>query len=67
MKRASDIMLSVLDLASVRVGGTVAESFRNARTLAPQGDKQGDVAEQFPNEFRDGSGHARISRIKVTW
>jgi len=30
MKRASDIVLLVLDLASVREGGTVAESFRNS-------------------------------------
>jgi hypothetical protein len=67
MKPNSEIVLSVLDLAGVREGGTVAESFRNTRTLAPQVDKQGYVAEQFQNGFRDGSGHARISGIKVTW
>ena len=35
MKRASTIALSVLDLATVREDGTVAESFRNTVKLAP--------------------------------
>ncbi len=34
MKPYTDIVPSVLDLASVRVGGTVAESFSNSLTLA---------------------------------
>src|SRR5471030_1913895 len=41
MKPNSDIVLSVLDLASVREGGTVAESFRNTLTLAQHAEKWG--------------------------
>ena len=41
MKTNTDIVLSVLDLASVREGGTVAESFRNCLTLAQQAEKWG--------------------------
>ena len=41
MKPKSDIVLSVLDLASVREGGTVAESFRNTLTLAQHAEKWG--------------------------
>src|SRR5271167_4486668 len=41
MKPNSDIVLSVLDLASVREGGTVAESFRNTLALAQQAEKWG--------------------------
>jgi luciferase family oxidoreductase group 1 len=41
MKRDSNIVLSVLDLASVREGGTVAESFHNTLTLAQQAEKWG--------------------------
>src|SRR5450755_2162279 len=41
MKPNSDIVLSVLDLASVREGGTVAESFRNTLTLAQRAEKWG--------------------------
>jgi luciferase family oxidoreductase group 1 len=41
MKRASDIALSVLDLATVREGGTVAESFRNTLALAQSAEKWG--------------------------
>ena len=41
MKQDSDIILSVLDLASVREGGTVAESFRNTLTLAQHTEKWG--------------------------
>jgi Luciferase-like monooxygenase len=41
MKPSSDIVLSVLDLASVREGGTVAESFRNSLTLAQHTEKWG--------------------------
>src|SRR5271170_4560647 len=41
MKPSSDIVLSVLDLASVREGGTVAESFRNTLTLAQHAEKWG--------------------------
>ncbi len=41
MKRDSDVLLSVLDLAGVREGGTVAESFRNTLTLAQQAEKWG--------------------------
>src|SRR5450631_1279651 len=41
MKSKSDIVLSVLDLASVREGGTVAESFRNTLTLAQHAEKWG--------------------------
>src|ERR1035437_1807841 len=41
MKPNFDIVLSVLDLASVREGGTVAESFRNSLTLARHADKLG--------------------------
>lgn len=37
----SDIVLSVLDLASVREGGTVAESFRNTLALAQHVEKWG--------------------------
>jgi luciferase family oxidoreductase group 1 len=41
MKPDSDIVLSVLDLAAVREGGTVAESFRNTRTLAQRAEQWG--------------------------
>src|ERR1700678_4124829 len=41
MNADSDIVLSVLDLASVREGGTIAESFRNTLTLAQQVEKWG--------------------------
>src|SRR5271170_5338874 len=41
MKPNADIVLSVLDLASVREGGTVAESFRNTLTLAQHAEKWG--------------------------
>src|SRR5271154_7507404 len=41
MKPNSDIVLSILDLASVREGGTVAESFRNTLTLAQHAEKWG--------------------------
>src|SRR5450432_1398319 len=41
MKPNTDIVLSVLDLASVREGGTVAESFRNTLTLAQYAEKWG--------------------------
>ena len=41
MKRNSDMVLSVLDLASVREGGTVAESFRNTLALAQQAEQWG--------------------------
>jgi Luciferase-like monooxygenase len=41
MKQDSDIVLSVLDLAAVREGGTVAESFRNTLKLAQQAEKWG--------------------------
>src|SRR5271154_4573017 len=41
MKPSSDMVLSVLDLASVREGGTVAESFRNTLTLAQHTEKWG--------------------------
>ncbi|HZM04836.1 MAG TPA: LLM class flavin-dependent oxidoreductase, partial [Candidatus Saccharimonadales bacterium] len=41
MKPAPDIVLSVLDLAAVREGGTVAESFRNTLALAQQAEKWG--------------------------
>jgi len=41
MKRDSNLVLSVLDLATVREGGTVAESFRNTLTLAQQAEKWG--------------------------
>src|SRR5450432_1453772 len=41
MKPNTDIVLSVLDLASVREGGTVAESFRNSLTLAQHAEKWG--------------------------
>jgi len=41
MKPNTDIVLSVLDLASVREGGTVAESFRNTLTLAQHAEKWG--------------------------
>ena len=41
MKQDSKIVLSVLDLASVREGGSVAESFRNTLMLAQQAEKWG--------------------------
>src|SRR5271154_434910 len=41
MKPNSDIVLSILDLASVREGGTVAESFRNTLTLAQHAEQWG--------------------------
>jgi luciferase family oxidoreductase group 1 len=41
MKPDSDIALSVLDLAGVREGGTIANSFRNTLTLAQQSEKWG--------------------------
>ena len=41
MKPNTAIVLSVLDLASVREGGTVAESFRNTFTLAQHAEKWG--------------------------
>jgi luciferase family oxidoreductase group 1 len=41
MKSNSDIVLSVLDLASVREGGTVAESFRNSVALAQKVEQWG--------------------------
>ena len=41
MKLDSKIVLSVLDLASVREGGSVAESFRNTLKLAKQAEKWG--------------------------
>jgi luciferase family oxidoreductase group 1 len=41
MKANSDMVLSVLDLAGVREGGTIAESFRNTITLAQQVEKWG--------------------------
>ena len=39
MKLKSDIMFSVLDLASVREGWTVAGNFRNSLTLAQLAEK----------------------------
>jgi luciferase family oxidoreductase group 1 len=41
MNMDSPIVLSVLDLASIREGGTVAESFRNTLTLAQHAEKWG--------------------------
>jgi luciferase family oxidoreductase group 1 len=41
MKPDSDIVLSVLDLASVREGGSVAETFRNTLKLAQHTEKWG--------------------------
>src|ERR1700679_1167138 len=41
MKTNSPIALSVLDLAGIREGGTVADSFRNMLTLAQQAEKWG--------------------------
>src|ERR1700722_14912040 len=41
MKQDSEIVFSVLDLASVREGGTVAESFRNTLTLAQHAEEWG--------------------------
>src|SRR6202046_4690779 len=41
MKPSSDMVLSVLDLASVREGGTIAGSFRNSLTLAQAAEKWG--------------------------
>ena len=41
MKRDSNIVLSVLDLAAVREGGTLAESFRNTLTLAQRVEQWG--------------------------
>jgi luciferase family oxidoreductase group 1 len=41
MKPNSQIVLSVLDLASVREGGSIAESFRNTLTLAQHAEKWG--------------------------
>src|SRR5580698_4524913 len=41
MEPSSHILLSVLDLASVREGGTIAESFRNSLILAQHVEKWG--------------------------
>jgi luciferase family oxidoreductase group 1 len=41
MKANSNIVLSVLDLAGVREGGTIAESFRNTLTLAQRAEQWG--------------------------
>lgn len=41
MKPDSKVVLSVLDLASIREGGTVAESFRNTLKLAQQAEQWG--------------------------
>src|SRR5271154_6803029 len=41
MKPNADIVLSVLDLASVREGGAVAESFRNTLDLAQHAENWG--------------------------
>ncbi len=41
MKSHPNIILSVLDLAAVREGGTVAESFRNTLTLAQSAEQWG--------------------------
>src|SRR5580692_8062091 len=41
MKADSNIVLSVLDLAAVREGGTIAESFRNTLTLAQRAEQWG--------------------------
>jgi len=41
MKPEADIVLSVLDLAGVREGGTIAESFRNTLTLAQRAEQWG--------------------------
>ncbi|MEI9960870.1 MAG: MsnO8 family LLM class oxidoreductase [Limisphaerales bacterium] len=41
MQPDSNISFSVLDLASIREGGTVAESFRNTLTLAQHAEKWG--------------------------
>ena len=41
MKPAATIPFSVLDLASIREGGSVAESFRNTLTLAQHAEKWG--------------------------
>src|SRR5580693_8340754 len=41
MKPDSNIVLSVLDLAAVREGGTIAESFRNTLTLAQRAEQWG--------------------------
>jgi len=41
MKTNSDIALSVLDLASVREGGSVVESFQNTMALAQAAEKWG--------------------------
>src|SRR5580692_3410263 len=41
MKADSNIVLSVLDLAAVREGGTIAESFRNTVTLAQRAEQWG--------------------------
>jgi alkanesulfonate monooxygenase SsuD/methylene tetrahydromethanopterin reductase-like flavin-dependent oxidoreductase (luciferase family) len=42
MKQESTIALSVLDLATVREGGTVAESFRHTVKLAQAAETRGD-------------------------
>src|SRR3954454_22756645 len=41
MKHLSDIPLSVLDLAPIREGGTVADAFRNALDLARHVERWG--------------------------
>ncbi len=41
MKSDPPVVLSVLDLASIREGGTVAESFRNTLTLAQRAEHWG--------------------------
>jgi luciferase family oxidoreductase group 1 len=41
MKTIKDIVLSVLDLAPIREGGSVAESFRNTVTLAQHAERWG--------------------------
>jgi luciferase family oxidoreductase group 1 len=41
MKSDPPVVLSVLDLASIRSGGTVAESFRNTLTLAQKAEQWG--------------------------
>jgi luciferase family oxidoreductase group 1 len=41
MKRDSEIVLSVLDLAPVREGGSIAESFQNTLTLAQHAETWG--------------------------
>ena len=41
MKHLPDIPLSVLDLAPIREGGTVADAFRNALDLARHAERWG--------------------------